>query len=242
MDRVITFTDFGCQGPYLAQMELAVSDINEKIAVTHLVTDAPAANPKLASYLLTAVTRHIQSCAVFLCVVDPGVGGDRLPIAISTGKHWFVGPDNGLLSNVIKRNDCQLYQITYRPENLSQTFHGRDLFAPVAASIAQGDRSFIKPIQTNYVGFNWPIELHEIIYIDHYGNLFTGINADSISQQSIILIAGKEIEWAKRFEVVDQGGLFWYENSSGLVEIAASGASAADLLSVVTGQRFDLQL
>ena len=136
---IFLFTDFGPAGPYLGQME-AVLRINAPgVDIINLVSDAPAGDPRLASYLLAALAADLPEGNVFLCVVDPGVGGERLPVALEADRRWFVGPDNGLLNTVAVRAKRVAWQIiTWWPERLSASFHGRDLFAPVAANNTLG--------------------------------------------------------------------------------------------------------
>ena len=96
--------------------------------------------PRLAAYLLAALAVEFPKGSVFLCVVDPGVGGDRLPVVLEADGRWFVGPDNGLLNTVAAQSEHVVWRIiTWRPELLSASFHGRDLFAPIAANIARED-------------------------------------------------------------------------------------------------------
>ena len=138
---IVLFTDFG-RGPYLGQMHAVLTRLAPEIPVVELFSDAPAFDAKASAYLLAAYAEVFAKGDVFICVVDPGVGGPRAPLVVEAGGRWYVGPDNGLLAMVARRAQAtgapQAWEITWRPERLSASFHGRDLFAPVAAELARG--------------------------------------------------------------------------------------------------------
>ena len=143
---IFSFTDFGWRGPYLGQMRAAV--LREAPAVTYvdLMADAPAFRPDLAAYLLAALVGQLARGDVMLAVVDPGVGTDRAPLALEADGIWLIGPDNGLFEIVQRRASVvRPHVIAWRPATLSSSFHGRDLFAPVAARIASGHSDGLRP-------------------------------------------------------------------------------------------------
>ena len=225
---IVLFTDFGLTGPYTGQMKAVLHREAQGVPVVDLFADAPAFRPRAAAYLLAAYVGEFPPGTVFLCVVDPGVGTDqRQPVTVAADGRWFVGPDNGLFNVIVKRaGSARRWPITWRPERLSQTFHGRDLFAPVAACLARGElpegdsEPFPLPA--------WPDDLAEIIYTDHYGNAMTGLRASGLARQTRLEIEGHVFSWAPTFGAVAAGDGFWYENSSGLAEIAVSGGSAVE--------------
>ncbi|HDP89882.1 MAG TPA: hypothetical protein ENN42_08000, partial [Thioalkalivibrio sp.] len=134
------FTDFGLQGPYVGQLHAAILRAAPGTTVIDLLHDAPMFRPRAAAHLLAACAGESRSGDVFVCVVDPGVGTARRPLALRADGLWFVGPDNGLLEVVAARADATAWwQISWRPARLSASFHGRDLFGPVAARITAGD-------------------------------------------------------------------------------------------------------
>src|SRR5258708_229033 len=161
------FTDFGLAGPYTGQMKAVLHRLAPAIPVIDLFADAPSRNPKAAGYLLAAYAGWFPAGTVFLAVVDPGVGGPRAPVALSAGGYWFVGPENGLLEPVIRRAaaSLRLWEITWRPPSLSASFHGRDLFAPVAARLALGEAPE-GTLRTPMCCTDWPDDLAEIVYLD----------------------------------------------------------------------------
>jgi len=234
---IVTFTDFGLAGPYVGQLRLALAAGAPKLPVIDLMHDAPAANPKAAAYLLAALGDRLPAGAVLLAVVDPGVGSDRRPVMVQTAQNWLVGPDNGLLAPLAGRLEAQgWFEISWRPEALSASFHGRDLFAPVAARLALGDppQSLGEPWVGAPVGADWAEDLAEIVYIDRFGNAMTGLRAAHVHENQGIWLKNKEFFRARTFSDAAPGQGFWYENSNGLVEIAVNGGSAA--------ANFDLKL
>jgi S-adenosylmethionine hydrolase len=173
---------------------------------------------------------------VTLAVVDPGVGGPRAPVATLADRRWFVGPDNGLMSVVVARaNTCEAHSIGWRPQALSASFHGRDLFAPVAAMLARGRRKAAKLRKTQLAVSFGAEDLGEVIYLDHFGSLVTGLRAAAIPPGCRLAAGGRYIPHARVFSEVRQGEVFWYGNSLGLVEIAAHCASAAQALGLKVG-------
>src|SRR6516225_9558286 len=130
---IVLFTDFGLHGPYTGQMKAVLHQMAPNIPVIDLFSDAPVGNPKASAYLLASYAAWFSAGAVFLCVVDPGVGGARPAIILEADGRWYVGPGNGLFELVQRRaRQARSWDITWKPERLSASFHGRDLFAPVA--------------------------------------------------------------------------------------------------------------
>lgn len=237
---IVLFTDFGYQGPYVGQMKAVLYQHAPTEAVVDLMHDAPAFDIRAAAFLLAAMIREFPLDTVFLCVVDPAVGSDRETAAVKLDGRWFVGPDNGLFSVVTKRADqVQWHHIRWRPERLTSSFHGRDLFAPIAARIAAGalrENDLVSCAPSTDPG--WPEESAAAVYIDHYGNVMSGMRADAISQQAVILINGQRLHHARTFSEVPVGRAFWYENSIGLVEFAVNQGSAARALGIEIGTPF----
>ena len=135
---IVLFTDFGATGPYVGQMKAAMNPMAPLSPLIDLFADAPSFAPIAAGYLLAAYTGEFAAGTVFLCVVDPGVGSaSRRPVVAEVDGCYFVGPDNGLFDVVAKRACfASKREILWQSPRLSATFHGRDLFAPVAARIA----------------------------------------------------------------------------------------------------------
>jgi S-adenosylmethionine hydrolase len=208
------------------------------MSVIDLLHDAPAFNVRASAHLLAAMVGCFAEGSVFLTVVDPGVGGARNALAVCADDRWYVGPDNGLLSVVGARavkGDC--WRIVWRPEQLSASFHGRDLFAPVAATLAvQGGlpKGWFEDAGTLDVEFGGD-DLPEIIYVDHFGNAHTGIRASGIPREALLAVGELRLSYARVFSEVAEAAAFWYENSQGLVEIVVNRGSAAQLLQLKIG-------
>jgi len=239
---IVTFTDFGSEGPYLGQVKAVFHRLAPGIPVVDLVADAPAFDPRSSAYLLAALAAEFPAGAVFFAVVDPGVGGARAPLVAEIDGRRFVGPDNGLFEPLMRRAaGLGCWEIVRRPERLSASFHGRDLFAPVAAALAAGQspeaagcRAVPPPFRPD-----WPDDLAAVIYADRYGNAWSGVRARALPADAVLDIGGRRLRRARTFADVPAGTAFWYENSSGLAEIAVNGGRAVDVLGIGVGQELD---
>jgi S-adenosylmethionine hydrolase len=234
---IVLFTDFGLAGPYTGQVKAVLQRDAPGVPVIDLFADAPAGRPKPAAYLLAAYGAWFPVGTIFLAIVDPGVGGARPPVIVEADGRWHVGPDNGLFELVQRRaRAARGWEITWRPATLSASFHGRDLFAPVAARLARGQfpaEAPRPPTQGRHP--EWPDDLAEIVYVDHYGNAFTGLRAAALPETARLAVAGRVLKRARTFSDVPEGDAFWYENSNGLAEIAVNGGRADTVLGLGTG-------
>ena len=234
---IVLFTDFGLEGPYTGQIKAVLHQAAPGIAIVDLFADAPAGNPRASAYLLAAYAPWFPPGSVFLGVVDPGVGSERPAIILEADRRWYVGPGNGLFELVQRRAErTRVWDIEWQSERISATFHGRDLFAPVAAKLALGgpppgrartDRSDRRP--------EWPDDLSEVVYVDHYGNAMTGLRASVLSPEDRLVVAGRILERATTFSDRPPGTAFWYANSNGLIEIAVNQGRADRDLGVTVG-------
>ena len=230
----VLFTDFGLEGPYLGQMKAVLHDFAPGFPIVDLVADAPRFDPMSSAYLLAALVPNFPKSSIFLAVVDPGVGGDRAALVLQADGRYFVGPDNGLLSIAARRAErTAWWQITWEPKKLSASFHGRDLFAPVAARLARGEAP--PGDQTLVPDPSWPDDLARIIYLDHFGNAITGLRAAVVKGGSDLVVSGKTFSQFRTFSDVAPGTAFWYENSNGLAEIAVNQGRADQLAEIVLG-------
>lgn len=243
---IVLFTDFGSNGPYLGQMEAVLALRAPEEPVINLMSGAPVHDPRAAAYLLDAYAGEFPPGAVFLGVVDPGVGGERSPGVLFAGGKWFVGPDNGLFEITARRSRHapRWWQIVWRPERLSATFHGRDLFAPVAAKVAlsQAPEGWSGCAEGSVDGIrrrDWPDDLAEIVHVDHFGNGVTGMRARIAPRAGILRLGNHRLRRADTFSQVPAGRGFWYENANGLVEIAINQGRADKVLGLAPGTKFD---
>ena len=238
---IALFSDFGLSGPYTGQMRAVLYQTAPGVPVVSLFADAPAGQPRPAAYLLAAYAAWFPAATIFLCVVDPGVGSARRPLIVEAGGKLFVGPDNGLFEAILRRADqARCWEIAWRPPNLSASFHGRDLFAPVAARLATGQLPSMLGVPVAPLRFlAWPDDLAEIVYIDHYGNALTGLRGSAVvSGAELAAGTGPDavrIAGAATFSAVPEGTAFWYVNSNGLIEIAVNRGRADRALGLRVG-------
>jgi S-adenosylmethionine hydrolase len=234
---IALFTDFGLHGPYTGQMKAVLCREAPGVPVIDLFADAPFANPKASAYLLAAYAEWFPAGTVFLCVIDPGVGGERPAVLVEADGRWFVGPGNGLFELVQRRaRQASCWDIAWQPPRLSASFHGRDLFAPVAAMLARGEPPPGRPRSDGADRRpDWPDDLGEIVYVDHYGNAITGLRAAILPPDARLAVAGCMLERARTFGDLPPGTALWYGNSNGLAEIAVNQGRADRALGLAIG-------
>lgn len=234
---ILLFTDFGMGGPYVGQMKAVLHSEAPAVPVVDLFHEAPSHEPRAAAYLLAAYVGSQPPGTVVVGVVDPGVGGAREPLIVEVGGVWYVGPGNGLFELVQRRADgARQWRITWQPPRLSASFHGRDLFAPVAAMLARGEAPPGEPLEADEVRqADWPDDLPEVLYIDHFGNAVTGIRASVLDAESTLAVGDLILSRTRTFSDVPIGTAFWYENSNGLAEIAVNRGRADETLGVSPG-------
>ncbi len=235
---IVLFTDFGADDIYVGQVKAVFhARLPAGVPVVDLLHRAPDFHPRASAHLLAALQPRFPIGTVFLAVVDPGVGTPRDAVVVRADDKWYVGPDNGLLAVVKARAaSAQVWRIDWRPPALSASFHGRDLFAPIAAWIAAGGLPLDALREADGLAVELGADdLPEIIYVDHYGNAVTGLRARSVARTAAIAAARERLPYARVFAEAPPKRLFWYENSVGMVELAANGASAAALLGVGVG-------
>lgn len=234
---VLLFTDFGSNDLYAGQVEAVLDRHAPGVRVIHLLHEAPPFNVRAAAHLLAALAQGLPRGHVFLGVVDPGVGSERGAVVLHADGRWYVGPDNGLFSVIAARaSSTSVWRITGHPARTSPSFHGRDVFAPIAAAVATDDfpNGDVAPAADLAVRFGGD-DLAEVVYIDHFGNAFTGIRARDMPAARWLVAKGREIRHARVFAEAAPGTTFWYENSSGLVEIAVNKGHAARELGLAVG-------
>ncbi|TIS59649.1 MAG: hypothetical protein E5W91_03095 [Mesorhizobium sp.] len=241
---IVLFTDFGLHGPYTGQMKAVLHQMAPGIPAIDLFSDAPVGNPKASAYLLAAYAEWFPAGTVFLCVVDPGVGGTRPSVIVEADGRWYVGPGNGLFELIQRRAAETLsWDIDWKPKRLSASFHGRDLFAPVAAMLAHGEPPPGRPrLDEADRRRGWPEDLAEIVYIDHFGNAMTGLRAARLPAGARLAAADRVLEAATTFSDRPPGTAFWYENSNGLAEIAVNQGRADGDLGLAIGSPVEIVL
>lgn len=251
-------TDFGRRDHYVGVMKAVITSINPSVAIIDISHDIPPQNLFFAVHLLRSSYRYFPEESVHLVVVDPGVGGKRRKIAVEAEGHFFVGPDNGILGSLLDGKDVkqavELKNERFFLHPVSQTFHGRDVFAPVAAHISLGVplHEFGPPADNlEKIPMASPISRlrgisGQVIYIDHFGNLVTNISAE-LWQQVVgdraftIKIAGVGIaELSSSYDSVSPGVPLAIFGSGGMLEVSISMGNAAKMLKAKIGDVVDV--
>jgi S-adenosylmethionine hydrolase len=192
---IALFTDFGTRDAYVAQLKGAIVTINPHAVVLDLNHEVGQFNIPQAAYLLERSARYFPAGSIFVTVIDPGVGSQRHPLLLHTGANkFYVGPDNGLFTWVLAHEGLRaaylLQQTAYfRAPDISVTFHGRDIFGPVAAHLSLGiPPASFGPRLANIITLPTPQPrvtgrtiAGEILHIDHFGNILTNITPDLLA-------------------------------------------------------------
>jgi hypothetical protein len=237
---LVLFTDFGLQGPYIGQVEAVLQQHAPGVPVINLFSDLPPFDIQAAAYLLPACAQGFMSGTVFVCVVDPGVGGKRPGVIVRADGRWYIGPNEGLFTPLARRaKDSRCWLLPGPPASASPSFHGRDVFAPLAGRLARDGRYSGEELATTELDMpDWPDDLWRVVYIDRFGNAITGLRGSVIGPDVVFNVEGHPLQHARTFSEVDAGEAFWYENSSGLVEFAVNRGRADAVLGLRVGSEF----
>ncbi|MEA2094885.1 MAG: SAM-dependent chlorinase/fluorinase [Pseudomonadota bacterium] len=240
---IVLFTDFGLEGPYTGQVQAVLHQQAPGIPVVSLFSDLTPFDIQGAAYLLPAYTQGFPPGTVFLCVVDPGVGGTRPGVVVNADGRWYAGPDEGLFTLVARRAKTLEWWKLQEPQGISGSFHGRDVFAPVVARLARDGKVAGEPLSAEqHIQPDWPDDLYRVVYIDRFGNALTGVRASGVNPDAMLEINRRALRSARTFSDVSEGAAFWYENSSGLVEIAVNQGRAEQGLGLSVGTPFNMQM
>jgi len=253
---VITLlTDFGWQDGYVGAMKGVILKIAPEARVIDVAHGISPHDITAAALVLRGTYRYFPEGSIHVVVVDPGVGGKRRPLLIATEKYRFIGPDNGVFTLVLREEQkVQAYELRERkyflPE-VSFTFHGRDIFAPVAAHLALGEEPsrMGPPVPTEDL-VQLPIPepqrkgeavLGEVIYVDRFGNLVTNISAQTLrglDEDLVLEIGGVKIEGIRRaYEEGEEGEVIALWGSWGLLELATKGRSLREMMGWGKGEK-----
>lgn len=251
---VITLlTDFGTADYFVAAVKGVILTINPQVHIVDITHDVPPQDVEAGAFTLLTCYRDFPAGTIHVAVVDPGVGSSRRGIVVRAGSYYFVGPDNGLFSYVYDRDTSpQTFHLTatkyFRPSP-SSTFHGRDVFAPVAAALSQGiEPEALGPRITDEVRLPSlsPMKREDgkvegrIIHIDRFGNCITNFTRADVpdSNEMQLLVKGRVVRTIRQFfadEHASQDDLFAIWGSAGFLELAINGGSAATLLGAHRG-------
>ena len=243
---IALFTDFGAGSIYVGQMHMAAANALSDVRVIDLYHDPAVFDVSCSAVLLAALLDQTPEGTALVGVIDPGVGSERAGLAIMLEGRWLVGPDNGLFSAALARSGGvpDYYRIQTGKEPRSQTFHGRDIFVPIAAGLVagrQGGLIWLKDPSTTVtagIAADLSPDLARVVHIDRYGNIITGLRGEHFSQSRSFTVGLYRLAYAEYFAAVREGTCFWTVNSMGLVEFAVNQGSAAELLGLTVGDPF----
>lgn len=244
MTRLLALlTDFGAGSAYVGQMHLAIRRLAPEAVVVDVAHDCPPGDVEAGAYLLAGALREAPSAAVFVVVVDPGVGTARRILAARRGDLAVVGPDNGVLAAAIAGWEVRaLENRALVPASPSATFHGRDIMAPAAVRLATGfDFTAVGPAAAPQSAPQGPETLADgiagrVLLTDRFGNLVTNIPRRLVEMLGDgahvrVRVDGAFIDGLSRtYGDVETGNILAYIGSGDHLEIAVNGDSAARLL------------
>lgn len=260
MRKIITLTtDFGLQDYYVGAMKGAILSIIPEVRLIDISHQIPPQDIMAGAWVLKNSAMLFPPNTVHLVVIDPGVGTTRKPVALKMDDQLFVGPDNGIFSLLTDEetfNAVELSNSSFWRSTLSTTFHGRDIFAPVAAHLCNGTAlKELGPTLHELQTYRWASPIADkdgiqgwIIHIDTFGNLITNLSASLIEEvmqgQQLKIYVGNTIltEIANTFGAVVEGEPVAYIGSSGMLEIAINKGNARKMLGVQKGAQISLVL
>jgi S-adenosylmethionine hydrolase len=247
MAVIALLTDFGTRDYYVGAMKGVILSVAPSAVIVDITHEVPPQDIREAAYTLRACYRDFPAGTVFVAVVDPGVGSGRQALAVESGGYYFLAPDNGLLNFVL--DDARIFELTNKRffrGPVSNTFHGRDIFAPVAVHLSLGVK-----IEKLGPPVSDPVRLvegkpaisengieGEIIHIDRFGNIVTNILGADLPTAYRVELGGAVIEDHRRFYAeAGKDEVFSIIGSVGFLEISVRDSSARDTLQVRIGQR-----
>lgn len=255
---VALLTDFGLRDPYVAALKGVILSLCREATLVDVAHDLPAQAVREAALCLEAVFERFPEGTVFVVVVDPGVGSERRALAAQRGGRQMVGPDNGVLSLVLVADPAAEVRAIVERElvapTVSATFHGRDVFAPVAARLAGGlALAAVGPLVTDFVKLSLPaVEVigpdewrATVVHVDRFGNLVTSFSERELralgetggqTPQLVVRVGREEIPLVRTYSDVPAGAPCALVGSAGRLEVAVNGDSAARRLGATLGQ------
>ena len=235
MSIITLTTDFGASDLFVGVMKGVMLGVNREVTLVDITHEIKPQNVRQAAYVMFASFGHFPEKSIHLCIVDPGVGSERKPIIFEAGGHYFIGPDNGLFTEVITSHKVdKIYEITnpdLMAEEVSNTFHGRDIFAPAAGWLSTGSVPLdaFGPLITDPVLLDLPRPIQtaanliegNVIYIDHFGNAITNITLGMLENVERTQLNGS-------FEIATRSGV-----ASGVVKSYRSAPDDKNMYAII---------
>ncbi|NIO09382.1 MAG: hypothetical protein GTO40_15770 [Deltaproteobacteria bacterium] len=252
-------TDFGYKDAFVGTMKGVILGINPKVTIVDLSHGIPPQDIMAGAMVLSGAVPSFPAGTIHVAVVDPGVGSERRPILVQSDQEYFIGPDNGIFSLVMKgkkpRQTVELSAEKYHLEPKSATFHGRDVFAPVAAHLSQGlaPSKLGNPIG-DLIRLPWPEVTTkkstisgEVIYVDGFGNLVTNIREDMLAPFAEACLSVSVGRFripglSSSYSTVREGEKVAVLNSWRFLEIAVRNGSAAKQLGKSVGAGVEVSI
>jgi hypothetical protein len=251
MGIIALITDFGTRDWYVGEMKGVILSFAPHVTIVDIAHDLDFGDIAGAAFSLLSCYHTFPHGTVFCTVVDPGVGSSRPVLAAGCNSYFFTGPDNGVLSWALEREKTYtLHRIENRallPKQVSATFHGRDIFAPIAAYLSTiGDLDTVGPTVTECITLPW-LEprldngriIGSIVYIDRFGNAITTINRKAFSLLPSppinVFLRGLRFPFCTFYQEVEAGKGLAYFGSSGYLEVAVNRGNASAIFGLRTG-------
>jgi len=240
---ITLLTDFGLTDHFVGVMKGVITSIAPDTQIIDITHDVPPFSIAQGAFLLDQAWRYFPKGTIHLAIVDPGVGSTRRPLLIRSRGHYFIGPDNGIFTHLESAKIRHLDQPKYWLPDPSNTFHGRDIFSPVAAHLANG----VKPASFGSL-ITDPVLLTippcSILHIDRFGNLITNLSPSQFPPQSFTLTANKHRikNHAATYALCPEGELCIIPGSSGYYEISIASDSAARRTGLIPGSVLKLDV
>jgi S-adenosyl-L-methionine hydrolase (adenosine-forming) len=260
-NRIITMTsDFGLKDPYVAEMKAVILRVTPRTTIIDITHEITKFDIREGAFTLFSATPYFPKKTIHIAIVDPGVGSKRRAILIQTKQGFFVGPDNGLLILAAEKQGIEhIYLISnskFMLSEVSNTFHGRDIFAPAAAHLKKGAKpsefgpEVTDPIKPNFLRVKRQNDslFGEILHIDSFGNIITNIEEKEITQDETRTVSVEltnnflKIRLGKNFSEVKPQEPIALIGSHGFLEVALNQASAAEKYHTKAGDKIVVAL
>ncbi len=257
MQFITLTTDFGIVDPYVGIIKGVISNIYPYAKIVDISHSIAPQNIWHANWVLGLSCQYFPKGTIHICIVDPGVGSSRKALLIETKNHFFIGPDNGLFTLALEKEDIvNVVELTERkywlPHNTSRTFHGRDIFSSVAAHLAKGEKAenfgnIVNKEDLIKLDINTPINngkvcTGQIQYIDHFGNMISNIPESFVPQKIHGKIKGMEFKGLQlSYADSEPSKLFGIIGSHGFLEFFINKGNSAKVTGSRVGDKFEVK-